>query len=371
MKQLNIQQVYEMLSQIASALIQNEEQLGEIDQKIGDGDHGIGMRNGAKAILVTLHEEQQATVGDIFKKAGMAMMGSMGGASGVIFGSLFLGLAKTTKDKKTISVEDLHDGMAQAIKDIQKRGKAELGDKTMLDALIPATETLNYYKTADFMIALEKASESATVGVEKTKKYPAKFGRSKFLGDRTVGYQDAGATSVNIIFTAMYDYLKSVENTDIEKNMEGRQMKIGFGADNNAVEFKDDLKKYAEELGYEVVDFGIPVDSSVDYPAVAFDVSHAIKNKEIDRGVLCCGTGIGMAIAANKVAGIRAAQITDIYSAERAQLSNNAQIATFGAFVQGIDSAKLLLAEYLSHTFEPGTQSEPKINQISQYEAKK
>lgn len=145
-------------------------------------------------------------------------------------------------------------------------------------------------------------------------------------------------------------------------------MKVGFGADSNAIAFKDDLKAYAEKLGYEVVDFGVHADNPVDYPEVAFDVAHAIKKEKIDRGILCCGTGIGMAIAANKVPGIRAAQITDVYSAERAQLSNNAQVATFGAFVQGIDSAKLLLEEYLSNTFEPGTRSEPKINQITQYE---
>ncbi len=147
-------------------------------------------------------------------------------------------------------------------------------------------------------------------------------------------------------------------------------MKIGFGADGNAVAFKDELKKYAADLGYDVTDYGVFADQPADYPSIAFTVAEAIKKEEIQRGILCCGTGIGMAIAANKVPGIRAAQLTDVYSAERAQLSNNAQIATFGAFVQGIDSAKLLLKEYLSHSFEAGTRSERKIDQISEYEQK-
>lgn len=155
----------------------------------------------------------------------------------------------------------------------------------------------------------------------------------------------------------------------IVKNYGGNKiMKVGFGADSNAIAFKDELKIYAERLGYEVFDFGLYTDNHEDYPQIAFEVANAIKNKKIDRGILCCGTGIGMAIAANKVTGIRAAQITDTYSAQRAQLSNNAQVATFGSLVQGVDSAKLLLQEYLSHTFKSGTRSEPKIKQIVQYE---
>lgn len=147
-------------------------------------------------------------------------------------------------------------------------------------------------------------------------------------------------------------------------------MKVGFGADENAVDFKDHLKKYAEELGYEVVDFGYFKDQPVDYPSIAFEVASAIKEKKIERGILCCGTGIGMAISANKVSDIRAAQLVDMYSAQRAQLSNNAQIGTFGAFVQGVEPAKLLMKEYLANHFESGTRSERKIQQITDYENK-
>ncbi|MFP7287043.1 RpiB/LacA/LacB family sugar-phosphate isomerase [Shouchella clausii] len=145
-------------------------------------------------------------------------------------------------------------------------------------------------------------------------------------------------------------------------------MKIGFGADHNAFHFKEELLAYVKELGYEVVDFGAYSEEDIDYPNIAFQVAKAIKDKVIDRGILCCGTGIGMAIAANKVSGIRAAQIFESYGAQRAQLSNNAQVITFGAFVQGIASAKELAKEYLANGFQSGTGSERKINQICQYE---
>lgn len=357
MERLTSEKAKAMLIFTAEELIKKEEYLGDIDRAIGDGDHGIGMSSGAKAICDVLQNDSITDIDQVFKKAGMAMMESMGGASGVIFSSLFLGVGKAAGKKEDLSVEEFGAGLREAVAMIQKRGKAQLGDKTMLDSLIPVADVFQKTQSVDFLEVLEEAVQAAYEGVEKTKKYPAKFGRAKFLGERSLDKQDAGATSVAIIFEAMHEYLKG-----------GIMMKVGFGADENAVEFKNTLKEYAEELGYEVVDFGYYSDSPVDYPAIAFEVAKAVKSETIDRGILCCGTGIGMAIAANKVPGIRAAQLTDIYSAERAQLSNNAQIATFGAFVQGIDSAKLLLEEYLSQSFEAGTRSERKINQIMDYE---
>ena len=106
----------------------------------------------------------------------------------------------------------------------------------------------------------------------------------------------------------------------------------------------------------------------VDYPDIAFDVANGVVNQEIDRGILCCGTGIGMAMAANKIPGVRAAQVHDTYSAERAQLSNNAQIITMGSKVIGLEVAKKIVDEYLSVTFEGGNSGR-KIDQIMEKEA--
>lgn len=119
-------------------------------------------------------------------------------------------------------------------------------------------------------------------------------------------------------------------------------MKIGLGSDHNAFEMKRELLAYIKEKGYEVKDYGCFSSDEVDYPNIAFHVANGVLEEEVDRGILCCGTGIGMAVAANKVPGIRAAQVHDTYSAERAQLSNNAQIITMGSKVIGIDVAKKL-----------------------------
>lgn len=144
-------------------------------------------------------------------------------------------------------------------------------------------------------------------------------------------------------------------------------MRIGIGADHNAYEQKEELKKYIEALGHQVTDFGTHSPEDVDYPGIAFNTAEAVKKDEIDRAILICGTGIGMAIAANKVKGIRAAQVHDPYSAERAQLSNNAQVITFGAKIIGVDVMKFLTKEYLSNTFQGGNSGR-KVDQISQRE---
>lgn len=144
-------------------------------------------------------------------------------------------------------------------------------------------------------------------------------------------------------------------------------MKIGIGADHNAYEAKEELKKYVGQLGHEVEDYGTHSSDAVDYPGIAFNTAEAIKNGEIERAILICGTGIGMAISANKVKGVRAAQVHDPYSAERAQMSNNAQIITFGAKIIGVDVMKFLAKEYLSNTFSGGNSGR-KIEQISERE---
>ncbi|MBO1515541.1 ribose 5-phosphate isomerase B [Metabacillus bambusae] len=140
-------------------------------------------------------------------------------------------------------------------------------------------------------------------------------------------------------------------------------MKIGLGSDHNAFEMKESLSEYIKELGHEVVDYGCKSCVEVDYPEVAFEVAVDINDNKIDRGVLVCGTGIGVAIAAGKVPGIRAALCHDTYSAERAQKSNNAQVLTMGAKVIGIELAKQVVKTYLESEF-PGGNSARKVQQI-------
>jgi len=144
-------------------------------------------------------------------------------------------------------------------------------------------------------------------------------------------------------------------------------MKIGIGSDHNAFQMKEEIKSYISSLGHEVVDYGCYSEDEVDYPGLAFKVATDITANQLERGILFCGTGIGMSIAANKVPGIRSAQCHDVYSAERAQLSNNAQIMTIGAKVIGVELAKKIVSAYLSVSFQGGNSAR-KIDQIMDQE---
>lgn len=142
--------------------------------------------------------------------------------------------------------------------------------------------------------------------------------------------------------------------------------KIAIGCDPNAMDYKTQLINALKKKGYEVEDFGS--EDSI-YANTAFAVAEAVKTGKYDRGILICGTGIGMSIAANKVKGIFAALITDPYSAERAQKSNNAKIACFGAFTIGYRVLEELALIFLNSEYHEGTGSERKIERILKYEA--
>ncbi len=144
-------------------------------------------------------------------------------------------------------------------------------------------------------------------------------------------------------------------------------MNIGFGCDPNATELKKALMEHARALGHEVVDFG--GDDPI-YAHTAIKVAEAVAAKRVDRGVVMCGTGIGVSIAANKVDGAYCALLSDVYQAQRAQLSNNANMIAMGAQVIGVEVAKCLLSEYLSHTFDPNSRSGPKVAAIGEYESR-
>ena len=144
-------------------------------------------------------------------------------------------------------------------------------------------------------------------------------------------------------------------------------MKIAIGCDEAAFELKETLAALVREAGHEVDDFGTFEAKSVLYPDIAFAVGDSIVAGRNERGVLLCGTGIGMAISANKVPGIRAAQAHDVYSAERARKSNDAQIVTIGARVVGPELAKSIIRAWLASDFEGG-RSNAKVDAIKAYE---
>lgn len=146
-------------------------------------------------------------------------------------------------------------------------------------------------------------------------------------------------------------------------------LKVAIGSDEAAFDLKEILIRHVRELGYDVEDFGTFNAEPILYPDVAFKVATAIKEGHFDRGVLVCGTGIGVAISANKVPGIRAAQAHDTYSAGKARTSNDAQIVTLGARVVGPELAKDIVTTFLGQSF-PGGPSAQKVAKISEYESR-
>lgn len=210
LESLNGEDTRNMLIYIADKVMKKKGYLTEIDSAIGDGDHGIGMYGGMKKVkkkLLTMTGEEN--VYKLFEEAGIQMLNSMGGASGVIFGSLYLAGAEGMEARSEINGDDLARMERKSLAAIQERGKAQAGDKTMVDALLPAVEALEKNAGKSLLEMLKAAEEAAWQGVEDTKKYTAKFGRAKSLLERAIGHQDAGATSVWLILQGMREFVEN------------------------------------------------------------------------------------------------------------------------------------------------------------------
>lgn len=213
MNKLSVSQTEAMIAFIAKNMIAKEAELCELDGKIGDGDHGIGIARGFQSVLEEL-KNSHADVQSVFANVGFEMMNSMGGASGIVFSSIFLG-AMTEPASAELTVSVLKTYLANGLARVKKKGGAQLGDKTMIDAFEPAVEKLNDYSGDDLVEAFSLLATAASQGAEATKNYVAKFGRAKFLGDRSLGSVDAGAVSVSLIFKFGYDYLQEeTENSN-------------------------------------------------------------------------------------------------------------------------------------------------------------
>lgn len=146
-------------------------------------------------------------------------------------------------------------------------------------------------------------------------------------------------------------------------------LRVAIGSDQFGFRLKEDMKKYVQESGYEIQDNGCYSEDPVDYPDVALNVSMAVKEGRADRGILICGTGVGMAITANKVPGIRASQCPDIVTAYRSRFNNDAQIMTLGSWITGIDAARMLIRIFLSTEYGGGA-TVPKLLKIADIESR-
>ncbi len=211
LESLDAEDARDMLLYIADKIIEKKSYLTEIDSAIGDGDHGIGMAGGMQKVREKLWRMQNVdNVYEVFEAAGSAMLLSMGGASGVIFGSLYLAGAEGMEPKSRILAAELADMERKSLEAIQKRGGAGEGDKTMVDALAPAVRAMEENRDKSLLEMLKAAEKAAKQGMLDTKNYIAKYGRAKSLMERAIGYQDAGATSVWLIFQGMREFVENV-----------------------------------------------------------------------------------------------------------------------------------------------------------------
>lgn len=203
MHKLTTNQLISIVDKMAEVIIKNEIPFCELDSAAGDGDFGMSVAKGFKVLKAEWNDLAKDDAGAFLKSCAMIITEHCGGASGPIWGSAFRAAAKSSSGKTELSLADFAELMQAAVEGIQKRGGAKLGDKTLLDALIPTTESLKESATANlsFKDAFVKGAQAAREGAEKTKEYAATKGRASYVGDRSLQYPDAGAMALGIIFT--------------------------------------------------------------------------------------------------------------------------------------------------------------------------
>ncbi len=204
---LSKDQVKEMLLQVADAIIAAEPKLSEADRNLGDGDHGLGMQRGMTAAKEKLNSADPESIEKAFSSVGMAMMSSMGGASGAIFGTYFRNGGKALAGKETFDAAGLAAFLQAGVDGVKQRGGAAVGDKTVVDAMQPAAEKAAEVADQELPAAAAAVAAAAQAGLEASKALVAKFGRAKTLGDGCIGFPDAGAMSVTVIIDTMNDYI--------------------------------------------------------------------------------------------------------------------------------------------------------------------
>ena len=201
--------VYDCLRLIGERITENRDYLTDLDREIGDADHGANMARGFAAVVEKVPRDD-ADIGAALKKTGMTLLSTVGGASGPLYGTAYLEAAKVLAGEETLTKERFQAAFEAAVAGIQKRGKSTRGEKTMLDALIPALEAYSQKAAEGGTLpeALDCACAAAGEGVEYTKTIAATKGRASYLGPRSIGHQDPGATSAAITLEAIRDFIK-------------------------------------------------------------------------------------------------------------------------------------------------------------------
>lgn len=209
---VNRKQVIEWLQAFTTEVEHNKEYLTELDAAIGDADHGINMDRGFKKVVSQLTGVADRDIGSILKTVSMTLISSVGGASGPLYGTLFLRASTVVTGKYELTAQDLRDLLQAGLDGVLQRGKAQLGDKTMVDVLSPAVVAFGQAveEGKDTIAAMREAVAAAEKGLQNTKPMLAKKGRASYLGDRSIGHQDPGATSSYLMLKCLLETLEGI-----------------------------------------------------------------------------------------------------------------------------------------------------------------
>lgn len=195
--------VIEILLAMGKVMEENREFLTDLDNVIGDGDHGINMARGFAEVEKQAQTLAEKDIGTILKTVGMTLVSKVGGSSGPLYGTAFMKAGMTIGAKEEIDISDFLSGLDAGIEGIKARGRSTTGEKTMLDAMVPALDAMKDAQAAgeDTAKVLDAGVQAAQKGVEDTKPMVATKGRASYLGERSIGHQDPGATSFTLLLT--------------------------------------------------------------------------------------------------------------------------------------------------------------------------
>jgi len=190
-------------------LSEKKEYLSDLDSPIGDADHGTNIARGFEIIVKQIEEKKPETIAELLKNAAMVMMTKVGGASGMLYGAFFLKASMAAaKHKIDLNVDAFIDVIEAGVNGIINRGRAEIGDKTMIDVWAPFLTSLKLNKENDFKQTLSQLVIEAEINMKKTTELQAKKGRASYLGERSIGHQDPGATSTYLILLSLKEILE-------------------------------------------------------------------------------------------------------------------------------------------------------------------
>jgi dihydroxyacetone kinase phosphoprotein-dependent L subunit len=198
-----------VLKTMATTIVDNAVYFAQLDSVVGDGDFGYSLRNGFDVVVADYETFDRSAVGPLLKKIGLTLSGKVGGVSGPIWGTAFLRAGAAAGDKTELGPEDVIAMLRAAITGIMARGGASLGEKTLLDALVPATDSLEAaisdpaFQGDHGVAAIQRAADVAVKAAEDTKSMLAMRGRAAYTGERSIGSVDAGATAIGVILQAI------------------------------------------------------------------------------------------------------------------------------------------------------------------------